>query len=162
MTDEPTQPPPPESATAAEPQPQAGAAPAERDLPRPASDDAPPELESAELGSSRPPGEASGSAVDAEGLRRAFYEGGEATAVLDDPTPLGHDNALQKLGRPPFEKSSRSKFRLLGFLATVYEHASQDVAKRGDGHAGPEDGTSTSAEPGPDDASGGSDEATER
>jgi hypothetical protein len=49
---------------------------------------------------------------------------------LDDPTPLGADNALQKLGKPPFERSARTKFRLLGFLATVYEHASEDVAHR--------------------------------
>ena len=62
--------------------------------------------------------------------RRAFFDGGPGLSALDDPTPLGSDNALQKLGRPPFERSARTKFRLLGFLATVYEHASEDVAKR--------------------------------
>ncbi len=59
--------------------------------------------------------------------RRRFWTAGEGVAELADPTPFGNENALQKLGRPPFEKSARSKFRLLGFLATVYEHVSQDV-----------------------------------
>lgn len=57
-----------------------------------------------------------------------FWSAGEGIAELSNPTPFGNENALQKLGRPPFEKSARTKFRLLGFLATVYEHVSQDVA----------------------------------
>ena len=61
-----------------------------------------------------------------------FYKSGDGVSALDDPRPFGRENALQKLGRPPFEKTSgRSKFRLLGFLATVYEHVSEDVGKSG-------------------------------
>ena len=58
-----------------------------------------------------------------------FYDCGGGVDALDDPTPFGHENALQKLGKPPFEKSVRSKFRLLGYLATVYEHVSDDVKR---------------------------------
>ena len=58
---------------------------------------------------------------------RAFWHSGGGIDQLADPRPFGHENALQKLGRPPFEKSARSKFRLLGFLATVYEHVRDDV-----------------------------------
>ena len=65
------------------------------------------------------------------GTPATFDAAGSAVAALDDPTPHGRENALQKLGRPPFDKSARSKFRLLGFLATVYEHVSQDVAAGG-------------------------------
>lgn len=58
----------------------------------------------------------------------SFWNSGGGVDALSDPTPFGNENALQKLGKPPFEKSARSKFRLLGFLATVYEHVSSDVA----------------------------------
>ena len=57
----------------------------------------------------------------------SFWECGQGVRALDDPTPLGKENALGRLGKPPFEKSVRSRFRLLGYLATVYEHVSQDV-----------------------------------
>ncbi len=57
-----------------------------------------------------------------------FWQCGPGVHSLDDPTPHGQENALQKLGKPPFEKSTRSRFRLLGYLATVYEHVSQDVS----------------------------------
>ena len=79
--------------------------------------------------------------LEPTGAARAdsFLRCGDGVDALDDPTPFGHENALQKLGRPPFEKSVRSKFRLLGFLATVYEHVSADV--RGDSQpAGDGDG----------------------
>ena len=56
-----------------------------------------------------------------------FTDAGAGLDALDDATPLGRDNALQKLGRPPFERSGRTKFRLLGFLATVYEHVADDL-----------------------------------
>ena len=59
----------------------------------------------------------------------SFWESGEAIHALDDPTPFGQENALQKLGKPPFEKTARGRFRLLGYLATVYEHVSQDVRR---------------------------------
>ncbi len=68
-------------------------------------------------------------APSAEEVRAAFYLGASCEALVD-PAPLGRDNALQKLGKPPFERSARSKFRLLGFLATVYEHVSEDVSRR--------------------------------
>lgn len=58
-----------------------------------------------------------------------FWTCGAGIHALDDPTPFGQENALQKLGKPPFEKSTRSRFRLLGYLATMYEHVSQDVAR---------------------------------
>lgn len=58
-----------------------------------------------------------------------FWTCGEGIHSLDDPTPFGQENALQKLGKPPFEKTTRSRFRLLGYLATMYEHVSQDVAR---------------------------------
>lgn len=58
-----------------------------------------------------------------------FWACGEGIHALDDPTPFGQENALQKLGKPPFEKTTRSRFRLLGYLATMYEHVSQDVAR---------------------------------
>jgi hypothetical protein len=61
-------------------------------------------------------------------LQARFWNAGSGSEALNDPRPFGHENALQKLGRPPFERSSRSKFRLLGFLATVYEHVQEDVA----------------------------------
>ncbi|MEM1010637.1 MAG: hypothetical protein AAGI46_00285 [Planctomycetota bacterium] len=64
-----------------------------------------------------------------EELRRAFFDG-SPDDTLADPAPLGLDNALQKLGKPPFERSARTKFRLLGFLATVYEHVAEDVSHR--------------------------------
>ena len=57
-----------------------------------------------------------------------FWQCGPGVHALDDPTPFGQENALQKLGKPPFEKTTRGRFRLLGYLATVYEHVSQDVA----------------------------------
>ena len=56
-----------------------------------------------------------------------FWACGEGVDALDDPTPFGQENALQRLGKPPFEKSARGRFRLLGYLATVYEHVAQDV-----------------------------------
>lgn len=56
-----------------------------------------------------------------------FWMCGEGVHALDNPTPFGQENALQRLGKPPFEKSTRSRFRLLGYLATVYEHVSRDV-----------------------------------
>ena len=65
-----------------------------------------------------------------------FTDCGGGVDALDDPTPYGHENALQKLGKPPFEKSVRSKFRLLGYLATVYEHVSDDL-KRDQSDAAP-------------------------
>jgi hypothetical protein len=76
------------------------------------------------------PQEPTRSPEDIEARRVAYFQGGDGLSCLDDPTPLGADNALQKLGKPPFERSARTKFRLLGFLATVYEHASEDVAHR--------------------------------
>jgi hypothetical protein len=60
----------------------------------------------------------------------SFWLCGAGIHALDDPTPFGQENALQRLGKPPFEKSTRSRFRLLGYLATVYEHVSQDVGKQ--------------------------------
>lgn len=68
----------------------------------------------------------------ASGLRvgpSGFWEAGDGVHALDDPTPHGQENALQKLGRPPFEKTPRGRFRLLGYLATVYEHVSRDVGQ---------------------------------
>jgi hypothetical protein len=59
-----------------------------------------------------------------------FWQCGPGVNALDDPTPFGQENALQKLGKPPFEKTTRGRFRLLGYLATVYEHVAQDVAGR--------------------------------
>ena len=59
----------------------------------------------------------------------SFWTCGHGVHALDDPTPFGQENALQRLGKPPFEKSTRSRFRLLGYLATVYEHVSQDVGR---------------------------------
>jgi len=56
-----------------------------------------------------------------------FLEHGPGLAALEEPTPFGDENALQKLGKPPFERSARSKFRLVGYLATVYEHVTEDV-----------------------------------
>ena len=56
-----------------------------------------------------------------------FYHLGPGADALVDPTPFGDENALQKLGKPPFERSARSKFRLVGYLATVYEHVTEDV-----------------------------------
>ena len=58
-----------------------------------------------------------------------FWECGEGIHELDQPVPFGQENALQKLGKPPFEKTARGRFRLLGYLATVYEHVSQDVTR---------------------------------
>jgi hypothetical protein len=77
----------------------------------------------------------------------AFWACGPGIHALDDPTPFGQENALQRLGKPPFEKSARGRFRLLGYLATVYEHVSQDVARGGatEGRA-TEGGASESAE----------------
>ena len=60
----------------------------------------------------------------------AFYTGRPDRATLADPRPFGDENALQKLGKPPFERSARSKFRLVGYLATVYEHVTEDVAEQ--------------------------------
>ena len=57
-----------------------------------------------------------------------FWTAGEGARALDDPMPFGQENALQRLGKPPFEKTTRGRFRLLGYLATVYEHVSQDLA----------------------------------
>ena len=57
-----------------------------------------------------------------------FWSCGEGRSALDDATPLGQENALQKLGKPPFEKTSRGRFRLLGYLATVYEHVASEVS----------------------------------
>jgi hypothetical protein len=81
----------------------------------------------------------------------AFWACGPGIHALDDPTPFGQENALQRLGKPPFEKSARGRFRLLGYLATVYEHVSQDVAgDAGEGRAAEpravEGGASPSAE----------------
>ena len=59
-----------------------------------------------------------------------FWTSGDGIHALDDPTPFGQENALQRLGKPPFEKTARGRFRLLGYLATVYEHVSQDVGRR--------------------------------
>ena len=57
-----------------------------------------------------------------------FWTSGPGVSALDDPTPFGSENALEKLGKPPFDKKGvRGGFRLLGYLATVYEHVSQDV-----------------------------------
>lgn len=56
-----------------------------------------------------------------------FWRATQGVDALSDPRPYGQENALQKLGRPPFEKSARSKFRVLGYLATVYEHVARDV-----------------------------------
>jgi hypothetical protein len=58
-----------------------------------------------------------------------FYDAGDGIDTLADAEPRGRDNALQKLGRPPFDRAARTRFRLLGFLATVYEHVS-DIAKQ--------------------------------
>src|SRR5687768_1590575 len=60
----------------------------------------------------------------------SFWMCGAGVHALDDPMPFGQENALQRLGKPPFEKSTRSRFRLLGYLATVYEHVSQDVGRQ--------------------------------
>jgi hypothetical protein len=59
----------------------------------------------------------------------SLWEAGEGIHALDDATPFGQENALQRLGKPPFEKTPRGRFRLLGYLATVYEHVSQDVRR---------------------------------
>ena len=60
----------------------------------------------------------------------SFWHMGPGRDALDDPTPFGQENALQKLGKPPFDKKGvRGGFRLLGYLATVYEHVSQDVER---------------------------------
>ena len=57
-----------------------------------------------------------------------FWTSGPGVDALDDPTPFGQENALQKLGKPPFDKKGvRGGFRLLGYLATVYEHVAADV-----------------------------------
>ena len=66
----------------------------------------------------------------------SFWLCGAGIHALDDPTPFGQENALQRLGKPPFEKSTRSRFRLLGYLATVYEHVSQDVGRQIGNHEG--------------------------
>jgi len=66
----------------------------------------------------------------AAGSMDAFWQCGPGVHALDDPTPFGQENALQKLGKPPFEKTTRGRFRLLGYLATVYEHVSEDVARK--------------------------------
>ncbi len=76
-------------------------------------------------------------AADAATDPVAFWQSGGGIDQLADPRPFGHENALQKLGRPPFDKSARSKFRLLGFLATVYEHVRDDVNEDG---GAPEEG----------------------
>lgn len=75
-----------------------------------------------------------------------FWRATEGVDALSDPRPFGQENALQKLGRPPFEKSARSKFRVLGYLATVYEHVAQDVGRDAGAAAGadPEAPASTS------------------
>ena len=64
-----------------------------------------------------------------EAASESFWNSGDGIHALDDPTPFGQENALQKLGKPPFEKTARGRFRLLGYLATVYEHVSQDVRR---------------------------------
>jgi hypothetical protein len=68
-------------------------------------------------------------AVEARSPER-FWRATEGVDALSDPRPYGQENALQKLGRPPFEKSARSKFRVLGYLATVYEHGTSAVMRR--------------------------------
>ena len=60
----------------------------------------------------------------------SFWNCGPGVHALDDPTPFGQENALQKLGKPPFEKTTRGRFRLLGYLATVYEHVSDELKAR--------------------------------
>lgn len=65
--------------------------------------------------------------VSQETSPERFWKATAGVEALSDPRPYGQENALQKLGRPPFEKSARSNFRLLGYLATVYEHVSKDV-----------------------------------
>lgn len=74
------------------------------------------------------PGSSGGGNSPSAVAAATFWTSGGGVGALGDPTPFGNENALQKLGKPPFEKSVRSKFRLLGFLATVYEHVSADVA----------------------------------
>ncbi len=81
------------------------------------------------------------------GTPSTFTTGGSGLSALDNPTPLGRDNALQKLGRPPFERSARTKFRLLGFLATVYEHVADDLkhANQDDAKAEPQESDAVDA-----------------
>jgi hypothetical protein len=71
--------------------------------------------------------EAPGMADDGHPGAGSFWRCGSGVRALDDPTPFGQENALQRLGKPPFEKTARGRFRLLGYLATVYEHVSQDI-----------------------------------
>lgn len=71
--------------------------------------------------------DAAAPATSPEPTHDSFYKHGPGLAALDEPTPFGDENALQKLGKPPFERSARSKFRLVGYLATVYEHVTEDV-----------------------------------
>ena len=61
---------------------------------------------------------------------RRFWRANDGVDALADPRPYGQENALQKLGRPPFEKSAHSKFRVLGYLATVYEHVARDTGSQ--------------------------------
>jgi hypothetical protein len=79
-------------------------------------------------------GEAAPGATDP--TSQSFWNAGQGIHALDDPMPLGQENALQKLGKPPFERTARGRFRLLGYLATVYEHVSQDVGSVLPRHSG--------------------------